>query len=205
MVIDHIVYGVVDLDTGIADLERRLGVRAVAGGKHPGRGTHNALLGLGGRTYLEIIARDPDQEPPAGPLPFALEGLTEPRLVGWAIRASGIHAFVERARLAGYDPGEVKEMGRVRPDGVRLAWQVAQDAPARGLLVPFVIDWLDTEHPSASAPAGVTLARLSAVHPDPGSVRQALDALGASIAVAEGPEPTLVAVLGTPRGRVELR
>jgi hypothetical protein len=205
-VIDHIVYGVLDLDAGIADLERRLGVRPSAGGRHPGRGTHNALLGLGGQAYWEVIARDPGQEPPAGPLPFALQGLTEPRLVGWAIRVHGIDGFVERARRAGYDPGQVREMSRVRPDGTRLVWRLAQDPPAGpGFPVPFVIDWLDSAHPSASAPAGVTLERISAVHPDPESLRQPLEALGAGIIVAEGAQPALAAILDTPRGRVELR
>ena len=203
--IDHIVYAVFDLAKGVADVEGRLGVRAVPGGSHPGRGTHNALLGLGGQSYLEIIAPDPDQEPPAGPLPFALERLTEARLVGWAIRVQGLDAFVERARRAGYDPGPIREMSRVRPDGARLTWRLAQDAPGRSLVVPFVIDWLDTAHPAASAPGGVTLVRLSGVHPDPGSVRPALAALGAGITVVEGPAPVLAAVLDTPRGRVELR
>jgi len=92
----------------------------------------------------------------------------------------------------------------VRPDGARLTWRLAQDTPGRSLVVPFVIDWLDTAHPAESAPTGVTLARLSAVHPDPDSVRPALEALGAGITVAEGAEPALVAVLDTPRGRVEL-
>jgi hypothetical protein len=204
--IDHIVFGVFDLDAGVADLERRLGVRAAAGGTHPGRGTHNALLGLGGQTYLEIIARDPGQERPAGPLPFALERLTEPRLVGWAIRVHGIAGFVERARGAGYDPGKVRERSRLRPDGVRLAWRLAQDPPAGpGFPVPFVIDWLDTAHPSESAPAGVTLVRLFAVHPDPDSIRPPLEALGAGITVAAGSEPAMVATLDTPGGQVELR
>jgi hypothetical protein len=204
--IDHIVYGVFDLEAGIADLERRLGVRAAAGGRHPGRGTHNALLGLGGGTYLEIIARDPGQEHPAGPLPFALERLTAPRLVGWAIRVQGIDGFVEGARASGYDPGEVREMSRLRPDGVRLAWRAAQNPPAGpGFPIPFVIDWLDSAHPSEAAPAGVTLVRIAAVHPDPNSLRPALEALGIEVTVAEGPVPALVATLDTPGGRVELR
>ena len=54
-------------------------------------------------------------------------------------------------------------------------------------------------------PAGVKLARLSAVHPDPRSVRPALEALRAGIDVARGPAPALVAALDTPNGPVELR
>jgi hypothetical protein len=67
-----------------------------------------------------------------------------------------------------------------------------------------VIDWLDTSHPSGSAPAGMTLVSISAVHPDPGSLRPALEALGIEVTVAEGPEPALAGTLDTPRGRVEL-
>jgi hypothetical protein len=126
--------------------------------------------------------------------------------VGWAVRTHGIDAFVERSRRAGYDPGEVREMSRVRPDGVRLAWRLAQDPPAGGsFLVPFVIDWLDNPHPSESAPAGVTLARLSAVHPNPTSLRPALRAMEAGITVTEGPQAALIAVVDTPKGRIELR
>jgi hypothetical protein len=51
----------------------------------------------------------------------------------------------------------------------------------------------------------VTLVRISAVHPDPGSLHPALEALGIEVTVAQGPEPALVGTLDTPGGRVELR
>src|SRR5690348_15816066 len=108
MTVDHLVYGVEDLEAGVAELAERLGVRAAAGGKHVGRGTHNALLGLGAGAYLEVIAVDPEQPRPAGALPFGLEGHRLPRLVGWASRTSDIERQRAEAIARGHDPGAVQ-------------------------------------------------------------------------------------------------
>jgi hypothetical protein len=89
--LDHLVYSVPDLDATVEELAVRLGVRPVFGGRHEGRGTHNALLALGEQRYLEIIARDPSQPDAPTPLPHDLDGLTSPRLVTWAARADASH------------------------------------------------------------------------------------------------------------------
>lgn len=202
--IDHIVYGVPDLDQGVADLQRRLGVRAAPGGRHVGAGTHNALLGLGGVSYLEIIALDPERGPDARPS-FGLDTLTQPRLVGWAMRADDLDQVVARSRAARFDPGDVHPLSRARPDGVRLDWRLTRapdDHP--GFTVPFLIDWMEAQHPSQTSPQGVTLASFRIVHPQPARIQAALDALGAGVNVKPGPAPALVAVLDGPAGRVQL-
>lgn len=206
MIVDHIVYGVDDLEAGMDELAARLGVRPAPGGRHVGRGTHNALLGLGAGAYLEVIALDPEQPRPAGPPPFGLDRLRLPRLVGWASRTDDIEGQRARALERGHDPGEVRSMSRRRPDGLLLEWRLTRDAPDPDrLVVPFLIDWGASPHPGESAPGGVRLLELRAEHPDPAAVRAALAALDVTLPVAEGPEPALVATLETPHGRVVMR
>jgi glyoxalase-like protein len=194
--IDHLVYATPDLD--VVD---RLGIPLSPGGRHVGRGTRNFLAGLGGGAYLEVIGPDSEQPEPAAPRPFGIDDLAEPRLVAWAARVEGINEVVERAKSQGYDPGPVTGMSRRRPDGVLLKWQLTLSA--QGLL-PFLIDWGTTPHPSKDAVQGSELVSFQGFHPDPISVYKGLSALGVELEVGTG-EIALVAVIRTPGGEVVLR
>ena len=153
MLIDHLIYAAPDLSAAVADVEERFGVRAQAGGKHIGLGTHNALLALGAQTYLEIIAPDPGQPEPSIPRPFGVDSVSRGGLASWALACDDIDAVVARARSRGYDPGEVADGQRVGPTGTLLRWRLTLSAMAGGL-IPFLISWGDTEHPARSAPRG---------------------------------------------------
>lgn len=204
--LDHLVYGTPDVAATIDDLETRWGVRAAMGGKHPG-GTHNALLSLANGAYLEIIGPDPEQTPPADrPMAFGLDRLREPRLVTWAIKAPNIEQRVARVRANGFDPGNVEPLSRKRPDGLLLEWKLTRSAelPGDGL-IPFLIDWGNTPHPADSAPAGCVFASLRAEHPDAGTIRSKMRALGEELDVRMGQAPALIATIHTPKGRMELR
>lgn len=203
--IDHLVYGTPDVESTVAEIEHLTGVRAAPGGRHPGRGTHNALLGLGQGRYLEIIGPDPEQSGLGSPLPFGLDHLSRPRLVTWAAKAPDLEDRTESARAAGYDPGEILPRSRVTPDGRTLKWRLTSlglDHP--DWLVPFLIDWQRSPHPSDSTPAGLTLVELRATHPEPERIRKVLEALGVELPVTRGPGVSLLARLDTPRGRVDL-
>src|SRR5690348_5189500 len=153
--VDHLIYAAPDLAVAVADLEDRFGVRAQPGGKHIGLGTHNALLALGPGTYLEIIAPDPGQPAPSTPRPFGVDDATSGKLAGWAITCDDLDGAVTQTRSHGYDPGEPSAGQRVGPSGTVLRWRGTRVAPAAGGLVPFLIYWGDTEHPSRSAPSGL--------------------------------------------------
>ena len=59
-VIDHIVFGCDQLDSGTAYLEAMLAASFSAGGQHQMMATHNRLLRLQNSIYLEAIAIDHD-------------------------------------------------------------------------------------------------------------------------------------------------
>jgi len=203
--IDHLVYATPDMAASAAEIAERWGVTPTPGGKHVGRGTHNALVDLGNGAYLEIIGPDPAQPRPPK-MPFGIESLAAPRLLTWAAKAPGIEARVARARAAGFDPGEPEAMSRQTPAGELLRWKLSrrEDAPGGGL-VPFLIDWGETPHPSATASHGCRLVRLRGEHPDPDGVAKMLAALAVDLPVTSGPAPALIATIETPRGTVELR
>ena len=212
-IVDHLIYTAPDLAAAMDEIEKLLGVRPIFGGQHTHRGTHNALLSLGGRSYLEIIAPDPTQPEPPQPRSFGLN--TRPayeRLTTWASPSDNLTAQSERSCTAGYDPGTIVDGGRLTSDGVQLKWRSAK-RPENALgqplvgggLIPFLIEWGDTPHPALSSPQGCELVGFSAEHPDPTAITTMLTALGTPIPVSQSVQPQLIAIINTPHGQVELR
>jgi hypothetical protein len=207
VMMDHLLLGAADLDRGIDWVEKTTGVRAVVGGVHPGRGTRNALLSLGRRQYLEIIAPDPAQ-PPAN-MTMNLRGVAEPRLIGWAAVAADIDGLGKRISDQQMQIFGPRDGSRARPDGKTLKWRsLAVNTTFGGGdvdPVPFFIQWsADSLHPSQDSPAGCRLAALEFGHPDPVGLSATLQKLGIDAAVSEHKAVKLTASLETPKGRVVL-
>lgn len=205
-IVDHLVYATPDLNRGVEEIEKLLGVRATPGGQHPGLGTRNALIALGPAIYLEIIAPDPEQPAPKAPRPFGIDGLKDSRLVAWAAKYANLEDLRARAARNRVSLGEVTSGSRRRTDGVLLSWRYTDPRTvlADGL-VPFFIDWGQSPHPAQTAAQGGSLVTLRAEHPDTQRVQSLLRALDLDIHVQSGARPALIATIETPRGVVELR
>ena len=204
---DHIIVAAQSLADGCDFIEARLGVRPETGGKHVAMGTHNALVGLGPRQYLEVIAIDPEGRAPARPRWFDLDeprmraSLAEgPRLIHWAARTADIEAAKARCPI---DPGVAHPM--TRGD---LSWRITipddGHLPGAGL-VPTLIQWSDATHPSDRlADSGIRVVTLAGEHPDPAPIRATLVALGLAdtLKVTYGQYARLAAMFRTPQGIV---
>jgi len=202
---DHLVLAAASVADGIEYVAALTGATPRPGGQHVAMGTHNALLKLGERLYLEIIAIDPAGGKPARPRWFGLDRIDlqadlqeRPRLIHWVARTGDIDALVAACPVA---LGPVHAMAR---GAFRWRITIPDDGslPGRGV-VPTLIRWDVPTHPADALPAsGVTLVQLAATHPDPAPVRAALERLGldAAIHVTYDRETRLAAMLRTPRG-----
>lgn len=199
-VLDHILLGCSDLDKGIAFVEQHTGVRAAFGGVHPGRGTRNALLSLGEKHYLEIIAPDPAQH--GAEDIYGLQKLNEPRVVTWAVHTDDIESAARRAVAAGFAIDGPTAGSRARPDGVLLRWKALRLKNMKGSLLPFFIEWdAKTTHPSVDAPFGCTLQRFLARTTHPSGLQESFRKLGISVQVELGKREQLVAQISGSAGK----
>ena len=207
LALDHIVFGVPDLDQGIRLIADLTGVQPVSGGVGLGRSKpHNALISLGGGSYLEIMGvRNTGMT--EGPWIDAISD-GHPHIVDFAQRVTDRFAGLRsRAAAAGARFGEARSMGRKRPDGGELNWELLnfEGAPFDGV-VPFFIDWLGSRpHPSESSPSGVTIESFQVAHPRAEELGNLYRALGIDVPVLRSDRPERLLLLKTPKGRVYLR
>lgn len=201
--LDHLILGASDLNRAIDFVEQRTGVRAVLGGVHPGRGTHNALLSLGARCYLEILAPDPQQQRLTW-FPV-LSQLSQPRLLGWMAHAEDLSSLAERLRHSGVACDDPRESSRQCPDGRTLQWKLVRLTDSADGLLPMLIEWgPGSSHPAADAPSGCELTQLEVSSPNPDKLQRILHILGIDLTVSRANYPQLRARIAGPTGTLEL-
>ena len=202
--IDHLMWGVPDLDAGVRAAEELFGVTPLPGGSHPGLGTRNALLGLGDGVYLEILAPDPAQSL-AGTMGETLRLLQAPALVTFAVASDQLVALADDLREHGYRPRGPVPTQRTTPAGELLAWDLLfVGGHSFGGLCPFFIDWRDSPHPSVTVPVGARLQDVALGSPDADVLAPLLADLRIPVTVTPDAEPWLRATLTGAFGDVVL-
>ncbi len=169
-------------------------------------GTHNALLKLGPRTYLELIAVDPEGRA-TRPRWFGLDTpavrarmAAGPFLLTWVAACSDIDA------AAALDPRFGETIAASRGT---FSWRIT--VPADGSLncdgaMPTLIQWHGPAHPcDGLEDRGCALREIELRHPEAPALERLLASLRMQGPVATRPGPAaLVARIGTPRGVVAL-
>jgi hypothetical protein len=201
--LDHIVLAAPDLNRACDAFEATTGVRPAFGGAHPGLGTHNALVSFDAGSYLEIIAPDPAQS--SGGMARSLASLAEPTPLHWAVRVSGLAAAVAELKASGWQSTAIRRTTRTPPNGATLEWELCGlTGHDYGGIVPFLIDWLATPHPAATAPRVGRLLSLDFSAPEPARADALLRTLGISARITHA-APAMALRFMSPRGEIEFR
>ncbi len=203
MRIDHVIYGVQDLDAGAARLNREHGLGFIRGGRHPG-GTTNSIAPLDPPQYLELIAVADPEGQLARTLERWIDG--EDRLVGWAIETDDLDAVAARV---GLEPsaGSIENH-----DGSTGTWRVVGDANDNAL--PFFIEydgdpdvrrrrWAERRADSGNNwVRSVTFVEVGA---DPDRMREWIGDDSIPVRCIEGERGVLAVGLATEKGEIVLR
>jgi hypothetical protein len=205
--LDHIIWACDDLERGTRRFEALTGVSPRYGGVHASGSTHNALVGLGPRCYLEILAPTGPEVPTEDAWCRLARNAREPRIVTYCMRSSRpLRQLAQIAEAAGAHDALVASNGRVTPEGVKLSWQwVAPVFDEFGLAFPFFIDWLDSPHPAATALSHeVRLAEFAVGHPRADALLRTLSAMATPIDTYTAAAIEFRVRLHTPRGTLAL-
>lgn len=168
-------------------------------GQHPGRGTHNALLSLGERCYLEIISPDPEQD--GGPWAEGIPDTDQPTLFYWAIAVPDLAALsrqLPNKLTGGRSP---KQGARTSPDLGEIRWSMLMpEQTVHRAQLPFLLDWGDSRHPAEVAPRGCSIASVAVQSPHANELQRIFKAMDFAQPVSDADEPGLEVVLKTPNG-----
>jgi len=133
LALDHVIYGVADLDAAAERFEADFGLTATGGGVHPG-GTKNLAVRCDDGSYIELLAVHDPEGPLAQWVQSAIaDGDT---WIGWAVRTDDMPALVARLGITTQRGSIVAE------DGTEGSWVVGgTEALGAGSNRPFFIDY----------------------------------------------------------------
>lgn len=137
MRIDHVVYGVRELEAAASRMKADFGLESIPGGRHPGWGTGNRIVPLGS-SYIELLAAVDEAEAERSELGRSLLAAVADgdRFLGWCVSTDDLDAVAARLDLP------VVAGTRELPDGTVLRWRsTGLDRALAEPSLPFFITW----------------------------------------------------------------
>src|SRR5207245_1716013 len=114
---------------------RDLGFTWVAGGRHPGAATDNALIVFRDTSYLELLGFHEPRRDHRWWTPLSRGG----GLSGFCVRTDDLAGDAKPLRQAGVEMSELGRGDRRRPDGVEVRWMWALARGAHRGVAPFLL------------------------------------------------------------------
>jgi len=208
--LDHITVIAPSSAEGVAYVRTCLDLDVPFGQRHASMGTHNHLLQLGDKVYLEIVALDPKVDAPGRPRWFGLDDQKKVRsdwdegrrLRGWVARTDAIDAVI-----AGRE-GIFGQKVSLPTDNSSFDFAIPDDGslPLDGA-APSIIDRRGKPRSMATiADLGARLRSFTLEHPDPAGVAALYRAMTVDRppAVGRGRRLRYRAQIETPTGLKEL-
>ncbi len=208
--IDHFALAAQTLEIGQEYVRNITGLTVPLGGVHQGMGTHNCLMATGDDSYIEIIAKDPNQPEPATPRAFDLDNPATvaktgagPHIQNVILRTDDAARDLQLARDAGVDLGEIVDAAR---GDLRWVLVLRKDRTlALNGAAPPLIEWPVGPHVSHTMPdAGLILTKLTIATPEADALTALFTAINVQdnrLFVEHGPEKHITATYTTPDGR----
>ncbi len=206
LTLDHIAVIAPSLAEGVSHVRACLDLDIPFGGRHAYMGTHNHLLQLGGATYLEIVALDPDGDQPGRRRWFGLDDQKAirsdweagRRLRGWVARTDAIDGLIAA------HPGVFGEKVPLPTIAPSFDFTIPEDGslPLDGA-APSLIDRRGRPRSMATIPdLGARLLTVTLEHPDPAAMAALYRAIGVDRlpAVERGSTLRYRAEIATPTG-----
>jgi len=202
--IDHFMWAAPELEAACVKFEKLTSVRPTFGGTHPGRGTHNALAGLGNDRYIEVLAPDPEQAVDE-PIARQISLLKKPAIFAFHVRCENLDTAAAIYREVGINCTGPFAIERQCPNGHKLRWRLLIPGESMfGRAIPIFIDWMDAPHPAESAPKGCQLKSFEVGHPKQTELLNLYARLNIGIPVNHSSQAHAEAIIETPKGTVAL-
>jgi hypothetical protein len=200
MELDHVLIAFNDLEAAAREVEARIGLSSIEGGRHRDWGTANRIVPLGS-SYLELVAVvDAAVAAESSFGSWVGERATDSgHPIGWAVRTSGLDGIAARLGLT------VRSGSRATPSGEELRWRSAglDEAIAEPCL-PFFIEWGEVVRlPGTENPRPATISRL-VLEGSPDRLFGWLGEHSLPIRVIDGPAEVAAVVLSTSAGEIIL-
>lgn len=203
--IDHFVYIVPDLSNGIEEFESATGVDCHFGGKHPDKGTHNALLRIGDLTYFEILAPDPERDISIDPFWLGTNYPDQKRISHWCIATDNIEKDVAFLNEQSKYPYSIIKGSRQTNDGHLLSWELGMcEKNSKTDVFPFLINWGQSPHPSKNLSENCSIKKITLSHACPTKVQKILDYFQLEAEVIKSDIPRITLNLKTPKSSLTL-